>query len=366
AICDLVLTTEFGPSVAVRGVVRDDAGRPVSEVVVTYSIAFHHDGVPRPETLGIRPDHDRTGPDGRFEASCELTLRGPRPSFLVAFDDEGTRMAIRLVPAEQLELPQELQLQPTCLVRATLELEGGDPRELPHFMVSWTDPEGRAFTPGIGVDTEAEAGRLRGQVIGRVPPGVYQLQVGKTAQSQAVSIPFEVKSGTRELDLGTHELRISTLAALRGQPAPELAVHAWRPGEPKRLTDLRGKVVVLDFWGYWCVPCLEQMPALMAIAEKFRDQPVVWVAVHTPNVKDFQELDDKLAAVRERLWRGQPLPFATIIDAPDEQDEQHGATATRYGIQLWPTLVVIDQNGNVVDTVAKERLEETLRRLLGR
>jgi thiol-disulfide isomerase/thioredoxin len=97
--------------------------------------------------------------------------------------------------------------------------------------------------------------------------------------------------------------------SLIGQRAPEFRqIKAWKNGGPVRLEDLRGKVVVLDFWGYWCGPCLGSMPRLMALHDKYEDKGLVIIAVHDDSVKSIEEMDAKLEEPKRLAWAGRDLP----------------------------------------------------------
>jgi thiol-disulfide isomerase/thioredoxin len=153
--------------------------------------------------------------------------------------------------------------------------------------------------------------------------------------------------------------------ALKGKPAPGLTVQ-WRPGQKSNWEQLRGKIVVLDFWGTWCVPCINDMPWLMGIAAQFREQPVAWLSVHTPNLKSFAELDRGIATCQEKFWNKRALPFTTVLDRPVAGSEYAGQTSERYGVAEWPTLIVVDQQGRVVGPIPKKKLAETIAGLLDR
>src|SRR5262245_38056996 len=64
------------------------------------------------------------------------------------------------------------------------------------------------------------------------------------------------------------------------KPAPDLQLDSYfsaPPDAPRSLAGLRGKVVVLEFWATWCVPCVAAIPHLNELAEKLADQPVVFI-----------------------------------------------------------------------------------------
>jgi thiol-disulfide isomerase/thioredoxin len=71
----------------------------------------------------------------------------------------------------------------------------------------------------------------------------------------------------------------ATQAALVGKPAPELAfTWATQPGL-KKLSDLKGKVVVIDFWATWCGPCIATFPQIRELAQHYKDSDVVVLGV---------------------------------------------------------------------------------------
>ena len=174
-----------------------------------------------------------------------------------------------------------------------------------------------------------------------LPSGTYKLNAYGT-DCDRVETLVEVESGMRDVEVSPIDLPPTRVAALLGRPAPELQrITGWKNGEPIRLADLRGKVVVLDFWGYWCGPCLRAMPALMALHDQFADKGVVVIAVHDGSVKSIAEMDERIAAVRARQWFGRDLPFLVALDGA-------GASTTAYGIASFPTSLLIDRDGNVV------------------
>jgi thiol-disulfide isomerase/thioredoxin len=112
-------------------------------------------------------------------------------------------------------------------------------------------------------------------------------------------------------------------------------------GRDVTLADLRGKVVVLDFWTFCCINCLHVLDELRTLEEQYRDVLVV-VGVHSP--KFLHEADPvALAAAVERYEVHHP-----VLDDPDL------TTWSAYTARAWPTLVVIDPEGYVVAHMAGE------------
>ncbi|SKC76377.1 NHL domain-containing thioredoxin family protein [Krasilnikoviella flava] len=125
--------------------------------------------------------------------------------------------------------------------------------------------------------------------------------------------------------------------------ASELVGRGWlnTGGRDVALADLRGKVVVLDFWTFCCVNCLHVLDELRELEEGHRDELVI-VGVHSP--KFAHEADpDALAAAVERYEVRHP-----VLDDPEL------VTWGAYTARAWPTLVVVDPEGYVVAQMAGE------------
>lgn len=121
-------------------------------------------------------------------------------------------------------------------------------------------------------------------------------------------------------------------SALEGQLAPEFVLPVMTGGEPGnriRLSDLRGKAVVLDFWASWCAPCRAQAPIIDQLDRRYGEE-VVFLGVNTS--------DSQADAVR--FARERELSYTTLAD-----DE--GEVRRNYGVQALPTLVVIDPSGRI-------------------
>jgi thiol-disulfide isomerase/thioredoxin len=186
-----------------------------------------------------------------------------------------------------------------------------------------------------------------------LPPGEYVLENygdGVYSTRRFLRLAEEPRQVQLQIDLPA-----ARITALTGNDAPELQrVKAWKNGGPTALKDLRGKWVLLDFWGYWCGPCVESMPELMKLHDEFAKKGLVIVAVHDDSVASIAELDEHLSGVKKDLWNGRDLPFLVAVDGGGEQpipgSERYvnGATHAVYGIQKWPTTLLIDPRGTLV------------------
>ncbi|MFF7377647.1 thioredoxin-like domain-containing protein [Streptomyces massasporeus] len=123
-------------------------------------------------------------------------------------------------------------------------------------------------------------------------------------------------------------------------------------GKPYTLADLRGRIVVLDFWTFCCINCLHVLDELRELEEKHRDTVVV-IGVHSPKFVHEAEHQAVVDAV-ERYGVEHP-----VLDDPEL------ATWKQYAVRAWPTLVVIDPEGYVVAQHAGEGHVHAIERLVG-
>ncbi|KNE80268.1 MULTISPECIES: NHL domain-containing thioredoxin family protein [Streptomyces] len=122
-------------------------------------------------------------------------------------------------------------------------------------------------------------------------------------------------------------------------------------GTSYTLADLRGRIVILDFWTFCCVNCLHVLDELRELEEKHRDTVVV-IGVHSPKFVHEAEHQAVVDAV-ERYEVHHP-----VLDDPEL------ATWKQYAVRAWPTLVVIDPEGYVVAQHAGEGHAHAIERLV--
>lgn len=118
-----------------------------------------------------------------------------------------------------------------------------------------------------------------------------------------------------------------------GGPAPPFELKDTR-GNSVRLSDYRGKVVLLNFWATWCEPCKKEMPEIQAAHETHEKQGLVVLAVN------FGEKLDQAASFAHH---GQ-ISFAVLLDP-------RANTAAKYGVTNLPVTFFIDENGIVRERV---------------
>ncbi len=120
-------------------------------------------------------------------------------------------------------------------------------------------------------------------------------------------------------------------------PAPEFTgITKWlNTDHPLTLQELRGKVVLIDFWTYTCINCIRTLPHVTAWYDKYKDQGFVVIGVHTPEFEFEKDSNNVLNAIKQYN-----------IHYPVPQDNNYG-TWNAYNNQYWPAEYLIDAKGNV-------------------
>jgi thiol-disulfide isomerase/thioredoxin len=143
-----------------------------------------------------------------------------------------------------------------------------------------------------------------------------------------------------------------------GVQAPDFTgIDNWVNSAPLDLKQLRGKVVLVDFWTFDCINCVHTLPYVKDLYSRYHDKGLVVVGVHTPEYTFERDLGNLRNAVKKYG-----------IEYPVAQDNRY-ATWNAYNNQYWPALYLIDQNGKIVYTQFGEgqyaQTENAVRGLLG-
>jgi thiol-disulfide isomerase/thioredoxin len=153
----------------------------------------------------------------------------------------------------------------------------------------------------------------------------------QTNAEEAMTMPEVVEPST-----GPTAEQLAILASLPNNgPAPELQNDVWLNSEPLRLADLRGQVVIVDFWTFGCINCLRTIPAVRDLYQTYKDDGLVIIGVHTPEFNYEKEL----AGVEESLIR-LDVPYPVTLD-------NDKLTWRAYANHYWPAQYLIDKSGNV-------------------
>ena len=126
-------------------------------------------------------------------------------------------------------------------------------------------------------------------------------------------------------------LRDGLSVAYGNPPAPRLALNDLR-GREHRLSDLRGRVVVLNFWATWCPPCIAEMPAIQRMYDALRREGLEVLAVNAG-----EGAEDIRRFLREF---DPPLTFPILLD-------RDGETFARWRVRGLPRTFVVDASGNL-------------------
>lgn len=142
------------------------------------------------------------------------------------------------------------------------------------------------------------------------------------------------------------------VAAAQAAAPNFVGVTNWLNSRPLDIADLRGKVVLVDFWTYGCVNCVNTLPHVTALYEKYRDRGLVVVGVHTPEFPFERSASNVQAALKRH---GITYPVAQDNDSK---------TWNAYRNQYWPAQYIVDQNGKVVFQHAGEGQYEQIERTI--
>jgi len=131
-----------------------------------------------------------------------------------------------------------------------------------------------------------------------------------------------------------------------GDMAPDFSLVD-REGNEIKLSDLRGKVVFINFWTTWCGFCTYEMPSIQEAYEKYKDKDVIILAVDVLAAEKIKMdevnkfLDDK----------GYTFPVLYDVD---------GSTSVQYKVRGFPTTYIIDKEGNIADFVSGAMEKEVM------
>lgn len=136
--------------------------------------------------------------------------------------------------------------------------------------------------------------------------------------------------------------QVATLALL-DRPAPDFNLTLFGTGETLRLSDLRGKVVVLNFWASWCPPCRQEAPTFERIWQRYQERGVVFVGV------DIWDTDEDAAKFLQEFGTTYPT-------GPDRT----GEIGIDYGLTGLPETYFITRDGMIAQKAIGIAEEKTL------
>ncbi len=157
------------------------------------------------------------------------------------------------------------------------------------------------------------------------PAATPEIRLTSSATSQTSILPAQADTTPPPAKTARPEVKI-------GSPAPDF-ILADRDGNPINLSDLRGKVVILNFWASWCQPCRDEMPDLQTLADEYADRGLVVLGINNTYIDDK---NDALAFLDELK-----------ITFPNVFDEDGDVSVMSYSIYGLPTSIWIDPAGTV-------------------
>lgn len=117
--------------------------------------------------------------------------------------------------------------------------------------------------------------------------------------------------------------------------APELAAGDWINSEPLKLKELRGRVVLVEFWTFGCINCRNTLPFVKSWHDRYRDKGLIVIGVHSPEFAEEREVENLR---REVTSLGINYPVVT------DNDYQ---TWNAYDVYAWPTSFLLDKQGRI-------------------
>jgi hypothetical protein len=316
----------------------------------------------RLEPWGLSPT--QTDANGNFS----IQLHSSKDYKMLAVDKERKRGALIIVDPRNPPARVECRLVPLIRVHGQFRVAAtGQPVRASTVFVSLPINE----EIPLGHDRLIMCDSTKSRFEFWLPPGEYQFEANGTDAPLVVSgpafeltesHPIRLTSGQRELDCGVFDLRPKSVNELLeaknagtwrpytqryGQPCPKWHVIDAR-GMPKdaQPSDLRGKWLLVYFWGLGCGPCLETtLPKLCKFYEAHKTQrdrfELVSICMVEQNTRTMADLDRVLKPIVKMVWGGKELPFPVLLDNTTKSMES-------FGVDLSGVTVLIDPSGRLV------------------
>lgn len=181
-------------------------------------------------------------------------------------------------------------------------------------------------------------------VLRNLPSGVVQVSVRwGTKIKETNLVVSKIQSENREVTIHVKEFVPATTSKVEkqkplavGQKAPEWEIAEWSDGQTRKLSDFRGQVVVLDFWGLRFSGCVASIPAQKRLARKYKEQGVVFLGIHTAGGEMSQI---------KKLLKSEQWTIPTGIDRGTSILDN--VTGKNYGVRGYPALIVINPDGKI-------------------
>ncbi|MGQ9721234.1 MAG: redoxin family protein [Candidatus Jordarchaeum sp.] len=168
-------------------------------------------------------------------------------------------------------------------------------------------------------------------------------------------------------ELQSHLATIIQGLQIVGQQAAEIAIDKWINGQGIKISDAKGKVILVDFWATWCGPCIAAFPDLKEIREKFNRKDLILLGLtkYYGRYKNFSNLnkEEEAKKIAEDFVPAHPITWPLGIAEGDGLFQD-------FGITSLPTVLLIDKHGKIRlkiighDKDNKEKLMNAIRTLI--
>lgn len=382
----------------IRGVVLNDDGKPVANASIARFWRANGgtkkaDGTPYDlkdpaqvrlfwGNLGMMEPVDPvvTAIDGRFEVVMKTRDR----ALLIMNSERSLGAIVDIAEVSKDESPISVNLKPLVTVKGQFRSKAASKAVgWSHVYVNLPGQEDLPLTN----DRLISCGSFEGKFEFRIPAGHFLLNAYAVSNPEKDDIDLRVPANVRItcdvrkplLDVGLIELELAppdrsdfeeeakkagrwrNYQEHYGEPAPRWhSVDGKGIDHLKNIDGLKGKHVLLYFWGLSCVPCLsEGVPDLMDFYEtnsKMRsDFEIVAVCIDiSGEINSIAQLESRLGSIEKNVWKKRKIPFPIVLD-------NTSSTWERYGISGLGTEVLIDPKGNIVEG-GKAKLQSILDR----
>ena len=216
---------------------------------------------------------------------------------------------------------------------------------LARLLRSIDDPiRGKSIASRLGPEAVRRLRAFEPEVLNREAEALYERTLKEFADLQPMGKDFPSLGEQAEGALfKLHNLEI-------GRTVPEIEAEDV-DGKPMKLSDFRGKIVVISFWATWCGPCMGMVPDEKALVERMKGRPFVLIGVNGDEDRaKAKEVSAKQGINWRSFWGGGP----------------HGPIPRKWGVSGWPTVYVVDAKGVIRDDkLHGPALDEAVEALVG-
>jgi thiol-disulfide isomerase/thioredoxin len=293
--------------------------------------------------LAAYASHEPQKPSEHATIEKELTKayrKAKQPSRAVAHAEQAYKAAKLVQPTAQNPTARDFSLYTAGTVLAELYADAKRTDEATAVLDEIRSGALKSGSQRLYADATAKLAETLIEA-GRKPEAM------KMIEESITFVKVNVKDANLQRNLLYSLGRKKRQLAIQGEVAPEIQIAQWIDQEPLKISDLRGRVVLLDFWATWCGPCIIAFPHLKSWYEKYKDKGLVIVGMTRyygvaagREVKPPEEL-----SFVQKFKKQYGLPYGLAIAEGEEN-------MNKYGVTGIPTAVLIDRRGIVrfVDT----------------